>query len=86
MMFAVGRLNRMRSKIVVAGRLRGSEAGSPAAAGGPPAPPRDPPAAPHEVVRDGGGTPGADRVPGGGDAVSQGTGTLSAHERSRRVH
>lgn len=78
MMFAVGSLNRARSKIVVAGRLRGS--GIPA----PPTPSHGPPAGPGEVARRRAGDPGADRIRGG--APGEGTDSSSRIEGRSRVH
>lgn len=72
MMFAVGSLNRARSKIVVAGRLR--ETDGPA----PPTPPRRPPAGPGEGVRRGSG-----RARDGGDG---GIGASRHPEGGSRVH
>jgi len=68
MMFAVGSLNRSRSKIVVAGRLREIEIPAPLT------PSRRPPAGPDEVVQHGAGSPGVDRVRGGSRTPGEGTG------------
>ena len=86
MMFAVGSLNRVRSKIVVAGRLRDAEAGLPLAAGRPLAPPRNPLAGPNQLVQDGSGGPAVDRAGSGGDPIPQGIGTFRNHEGGSRVH
>lgn len=86
MMFAVGRLNRVRSKIVVAGRLREPEAGSRRAAGGPLAPPRNPLTTPNQPVQDGTRRPGVDCVRGRRDPIPQGIGPLRDHEGSSRIH
>jgi len=86
MMFAVGRLNRVRSKIVVAGRLRESETGSQLSAGGPLPPSRNPVAGSNQLVQDGAGRPGVDRVRGGRDPVRKGTHPIRDHESGSRVH
>lgn len=86
MMFAVGRLNRVRSKIVVAGRLRDAEAGLPLAAGRPLAPPHNPLTGPNQLVQDGSGSPGVDRARSGGGALPQGIRPLRDHEGGSRVH
>ena len=80
MMFAVGRLNRVRSKIVVAGRLREAEEAPPLA------PPRKALAGSHQVFEDGAGRPKVDRVRGRRDPIPRGIGKLRDHEGGSRVH
>lgn len=86
MMFAVGRLNRVRSKIVVAGRLREPEAGSRRAGRGPLVPPRNPLTGPNQPVQDGTRSPGVDRVRGSRDPIPQGIGSIRNHEGGSRIH
>ena len=80
MMFAVGSLNRARSKIVVAGRLR--EMDGPA----PPTPQRRPPAGPGEGVRRGTGRGRVDRACGRDGASGEGIGASRHPEGGGRVH
>ena len=80
MMFAVGRLNRSRSKIVVAGRLREIEIPAPLT------PSRRSPAGPDEVVQHGAGRPAVDRIRGGGRTLGEGSDTSRHLEGRGRIH